>query len=635
MAGFTAKVNGVFDRPRRAAAGTALHGSEAPATVLPQRRHFVSRDHARGRVFGVFFAGTPIVGYHESVRQTPKHTLANHMGTLDEPCYRLRLDDAPAKPSPRPWERPMTLRGETPAADIPAARNPHGGHDASASSTSRRTAAKAAGASGPREPRPERIDFCILGAGAAGRLVALKAAEAGASAMLVAPPDQPPPLTGLFFAPHALIEAANLHHETALGRSTGLYGDEAPLQAPAPRPSGEGLVRHMRHMGEALAGRVSDARLRALRVSTATEPAQFQDARTLRVGNRRIVARRFVLAPGLEWEIPAIPGINEIDYLTPDRPLVASRPVERLAVIGLSDAGIALAQAHRRLGASVTLLPSPADDPARFDDEIFRQALMGLIRDGVAVHFDIAVSRIEAHGREAIVHTAGGNAAGRLEPGQVLLAPRLRPLFTDPGWAAAQIALKDGAPVLDADLRTSNRRVQVAGALAGDDTFSFHLERDADFIVDGALHGRMPARIVPMRYIPTTPGIAVVGLDERAARRAHGRIGVVRAPHARHPAVLARPRGTEPLAGETKIIADGKRRIVGCAIAGDRAGELAGLWSLAVARRLTLDDVGGLAFPDIVRHSLSRRATRLAVFGWPQSRGLLWRLARLWRKLRG
>lgn len=522
----------------------------------------------------------------------------------------------------------MTLPREL-DADVGAARHVAQGHAPTSPATAR-----------DRPPPPSetiKVDFCILGSGIAARLVALKAAETGASVALIVPPTGSDGaaggLTGLFSAPLALIEAANLHHAARITDALRLRDDAD--DADAPRLSGEGLVRHVHHVGEALAARTADPRLRALRVSILTGAAHFEDHRSVRCGEVRIAARRFVVEPAIAWDIPPIPGINEIDYLTPDRPLIASRPVERLVVIGLSDAGLALAQAHRRLGAEVTLLPSPHDDPRHADDEIIRLALMGLVLDGVAVHRNATVNRIEARGREAAVHAATAEGALRLDPAQVLLAPRLRAHFADRGWAAAQITLDGGTPVIDAALRTSNRRIHVIGAGVVTDTFSFHLERDADFIVDALRHGRMPRDIVPVRIVPTTPEIAVVGLDEAAARRACGRINVLRTSNAHHVARLARHRGLASPPGELKVIAARRGRIVGCAIVGDGAGDIAGLWALAIARRLRLDDVGGLSFPDIARHSLTRRATRLETAGWPLGGSLLLRLARLWRKIRG
>lgn len=516
---------------------------------------------------------------------------------------------------------------------------------AGAASSTAATSGKAAVNAVATEPassasQTRKVDFCILGSGIAARLVALKAAEAGASVALIISPDSPAAATrdtpsrlpGLFCAPLALVEAANLHHASRLAAALGLHDDDHPAEA---RPSGEGLVRHMHLVGEALAARTSDARLRALGVSIVHEPARFEDARAVRAGKSRFAARRFVLEPDLEWDVPPVPGIGEIDYLTPDRPAIASRPIDRLVVIGLSDTGLALAQAHRRLGASVTLLPSPHDDPRRANDEIVRLALMGLMHDGVTVKLDATVARVEAHGREAVVHIRAREGEIALEQAQVLVAPRLRPRFADPNWTAAQITLANHAPARDTAFRTSNRRVQVIGADPAAGTFSFRLERDADFIVDSLLQRRMPRHIVPVRAIATSPEIAIVGLDEDAARRAHGRISIVRAPYAHLVARLARHRGLAAPAGELNVIATRSRRIVGCAIVGDGAGDIAGLWALAIARRLTLDDVGELAFPDASRHSLTRRATRLSIVGWPAAGSLLLRLARLWRKIRG
>lgn len=473
-------------------------------------------------------------------------------------------------------------------------------------------------------PETRKVDFCVIGAGPAARHVALKAAEAGASVILITGAEAPSGPASRVHAPLILIETANKAHQHH-------SGIDRPQES---RLSGEDILRHIDHVGHALTAHLSDARLRALRVTIFTDTAHFEDARRLRIGNLCVVARRFVLAPQPEWDIPSVPGLGEIDYLTPDRPLVASRPVERLVVIGLSDAGLALAQAHRRLGAAVTLLPSPHDDSRMLDNEMMRLVLMGLAHDGVRIHPDAVITRIEARGREAVVHASGGNGPLSLDPAQVLLAPRLRTHFADIGWAAARIRLAGDAPTTDAAFRTSNARVAAINTAAAGDLFSFRMEADADTVIDGLLRGGRPARPVSIRAIPTSPAIAIVGLDETAARQAHGRISVMRTPYAHHLSRLARHRGHAAPAGELKVIAAKDRRIIGCEIAGDGALDIAGLWALAIARRLKLDDTGGLGFPDIARHSLTRRATRLSIIWWPRSGSLLLRLVRLWRRIR-
>ncbi|MGI6245021.1 MAG: FAD-dependent oxidoreductase [Pseudochelatococcus sp.] len=491
----------------------------------------------------------------------------------------------------------------------------------------------------------ERVDLCVLGPGAGGRLVAARAAEAGASVLHVSPAGGEANASGSapprpdFMAPLAFIEAASLFHANRVIAGLGLAqaSEAAPGSAP-PLPSGEGLVRHMRRAAAMLSPRLTDARLKALRVRMSVDAARFEDAKTLRVGERNVVARRFVLAPERQWAIPAIPGLAEIDYLTPDRPLVASRPAGRLAVIGFTDASLALAQAHRRLGSEVILLGFSTDERERaaavFGEEALRLILMALIGEGVAVRSDLAVSRVEARGREARVHAVGPSGAETVDVGQVLVAPGTRAIFADPGWQEARIGLHDGAPLLDARLRTSNGRIVAIGADIGGDLFSATLERQADMIVDQALYGRRAGVTPTFRFVPTSPQVAVVGLTEETARR-EGEVRIVRTSFAWHPAHVARYRGSAPVAGEIKVIARPDGRILGCTIVGDGADDLAGMWALAVARRLKLADVAQPAFPDIGRHGLTRRATRLEIFGWPRAGGLLLRLSRWWRMLGG
>ena len=95
--------------------------------------------------------------------------------------------------------------------------------------------------------------------------------------------------------------------------------------------------------------------------------ARFTDPRTIRAGDIEIRPRRFVIATGSHPAIPPIPGLDSVPYLT-NETIFANRELpEHLIVIGGGPIGIEMAQAHRRLGARVTVLDVgpllPRDDP--------------------------------------------------------------------------------------------------------------------------------------------------------------------------------------------------------------------------------------------------------------------------------
>ena len=84
---------------------------------------------------------------------------------------------------------------------------------------------------------------------------------------------------------------------------------------------------------------------------------------TVRPADATIQARRFVLATGSRAAPPPIPGLDDVPFFTNETIFEPSSP-EHLIVIGGGPIGVELAQAHRRLGADVTVLQK-AQPPAQ------------------------------------------------------------------------------------------------------------------------------------------------------------------------------------------------------------------------------------------------------------------------------
>src|SRR5690606_23260427 len=112
--------------------------------------------------------------------------------------------------------------------------------------------------------------------------------------------------------------------------------------------------------------------------------ARFAGPREVIAGNTRIRARRFVVATGSRPAVPPIPGLAETPFLT-NETVWDNRVLPRhLIVIGGGPIGAELAQAHRRLGAAVTIVEMarllPRDDP-----ELAAVLRRRLLAEGVAL----------------------------------------------------------------------------------------------------------------------------------------------------------------------------------------------------------------------------------------------------------
>ena len=89
-----------------------------------------------------------------------------------------------------------------------------------------------------------------------------------------------------------------------------------------------------------------------------------------------------MIATGSSPAMPPIPGLDEMPYLTNETIFDLKRCPEHLIIIGAGPIGLELAQAHRRLGAEVTVLEA-ATPLAKDDPECAAIVLDQLAREGV------------------------------------------------------------------------------------------------------------------------------------------------------------------------------------------------------------------------------------------------------------
>jgi pyruvate/2-oxoglutarate dehydrogenase complex dihydrolipoamide dehydrogenase (E3) component len=101
----------------------------------------------------------------------------------------------------------------------------------------------------------------------------------------------------------------------------------------------------------------------------------------------------------------------------------------------------------------------------------------------------------------------------------------------------------------------------------------------------------------------TEPELAQVGLTEAQARERRIKIRIARWPY--HDNDRAQIEGETH--GHIKVITTRKGRIVGASIVGAQAGELIGLWALAIAQRLNIRALTGFVLPYPTLGELGKR----------------------------
>ncbi|WP_196259991.1 FAD-dependent oxidoreductase [Pelagibacterium limicola] len=463
--------------------------------------------------------------------------------------------------------------------------------------------------------RNERVDLCVIGAGPAGLAAAERALELGASTAIVEAVEMGGVALNWGALPaHALAASARRAHDIRTAADLGIGAED-------PRVNFARLNAHIKSVVEDARPNVSAERLAAKGAEVIRHPAAFTSPSTIAAGERRIKARRFILATGSRPHIPEIPGLEGVPFHTPETIFEITRRPAHLIVIGGGATGTTLAQAHRRLGCEVTLVDmlAPLGDE---DVELAVPVLDGLEREGVAIFANTGVVAVEGDENNVVVTLRTG-ADERTISGSYLLVATGRSANLDTlDLGKARVKRGRGGVALDMVSRTSNHRIYCVGDAAG--TRSVHAARFMGaWAATHALGPRLGLFLPPVlpRLIATDPEIAAVGLTEAQARARHGlNFSVTRFPLAG----LDKARVHARREGHAKLLTTRRGRLVGAGFCGDGAGELAGLFGLVIAQRLTLHDLAGLLAPYPALSEIASLSAARYAADHPQS--LAWRV---------
>jgi pyruvate/2-oxoglutarate dehydrogenase complex dihydrolipoamide dehydrogenase (E3) component len=443
-------------------------------------------------------------------------------------------------------------------------------------------------------------DLCVVGGGSGGLSVAAIAASFGVSVVLVERDRMGGDCLNVGCVPSKALIAAGERAQAI--RDAGRFG----LERGEPRTNYARVRDHVQGVIAAIAPNDSAERFTALGVRVIRGEARFTDRRTLVAADVTIRARRFVLATGSRPAVPPIPGLADVAYLTNETVFDLTRRPERLVVIGGGPIGVELAQAHRRLGAEVSLVEAGRLLP-REDAELAAVVERRLAAEGVDIRAGAQVAAVEARGDRIAVLLEGGEA---IEASHLLIATGRTPTIDGLGLEAAHIAADRTGIVVGRSLRTSNRRVYAIGDCAGGAGAAYRLTHSANhqagLVIRNALF-RLPVDVHadPMpRVTFTDPELAAVGMSEDDARAASRRFRILRWPLSENDRAQAE-RATD---GLVKAIVTPRGRILGCAIAGPRAGELIAPWALAMRKGLKVQDLAGTVFPYPTLSEASKRA---------------------------
>jgi mercuric reductase len=427
---------------------------------------------------------------------------------------------------------------------------------------------------------PEHFDLIVLGSGSAARDGARKASsEHGARVALVERERWGGGCPNVACRPtKAYLVAADLVHDVnELAPQMGI--DVGPA-----RPE-LGRIRAWKRSLQRTQDSWRDLLSNAYEVVEGE--ASFVDARTVRVGDRELSAERILIATGSRTAVPAIPGIDEVDWIDHITGLELTEVPASLLVLGGGPVGLEFGQIFARFGSRVTIVNGAAHMAARADREAAEALQAALEEEGIEL---VHESRARA------VRRNDGGVAVTLDPsGREIAAERLllasgRSInIAELNLEAAGVEYTPRAIAVDEHLRTNVDGIWAAGDVTGIQ-FTPTAQYQARIAVDDMFGNA--AVTADYTYLPTAiftdPEIAGVGLTEAAATEqgydvdavVHPLAGVTRAQYvaAKH--------------GLFKVVFDAAtRRVLGVHVVSRGASDIVQGLALALKLGATVDDL--------------------------------------------
>ena len=436
-------------------------------------------------------------------------------------------------------------------------------------------------------------DLCIVGAGSGGLTLAAGAVQMGARVVLVEGAEMGGDCLNSGCVPSkALLATAKAAQALRDGAGFGVAAVEPEVDFAASRDFVQRVIGR-------IAPADSQARFEGLGVQVIRAWGRFISPHELQAGEDVVVARRFVIATGSQPLVPGLAGLDQVPYLTNETIFALRERPEHLIIIGGGPIGIEMAQAHRRLGSTVTVIEG-ARALGRDDREAAAVVVGRLRAEGVTVLEGVAVASV-APG-PVVVLADGRRVAGS----HLLLAMGRKVALERLDLAAAGVAATHKGVTVDGRLRSSNRRIFAVGDVAGGLQFTHVASYQAGIVLRQMVLG-LPANLRG-DHIPwvtySDPELAQIGPTEAEARAKHGAaLTVVRADFAHNDRAVTEGRDE----GFLKVMVL-RGRPIGVTIVGHGAGELIGLWALAISQRLKMSAVAGMVMPYPTYGEASKRA---------------------------
>ncbi len=442
----------------------------------------------------------------------------------------------------------------------------------------------------------------VIGAGAAGLVVATGAAKAGKKVLLIENGTYGGDCTNFGCIPSkSLLASAHIGHAIRSSHKFGVEISTTQFKA-------DKALDRVRRIVQEVVSHENPEALEKLGVATLTGQASLQSPNLLEVAKKDgtiqlISLKKLVIATGSHPHIPAIQGIESVNYLTNETIFDLKTIPKRLVVLGAGPIGCEMAQAFSRLGSEVSIIGTrqvllPREGPQA--QEVLRDVFE---KEGIKLFLGFDTVQASAMNQEIILEVVSQKDGLKqcLSATHLLVATGRRPSIAMLQLEKANIVSKDGAIVVDAYGRTSQKHIWAIGDVCGPPFFTHWAEHQARAVLFNILApSPLKRKIYKTLHVPhvtfTDPEIASLGTAEHELlqKTASNRICTQHVPFSQNDRALT---SDETEGFVTIHCKKWSSRIVGTTIVGSRAGEMLCQIATAVQEKIPLRRLANVIHP--------------------------------------
>ncbi len=239
--------------------------------------------------------------------------------------------------------------------------------------------------------------------------------------------------------------------------------------------------------------------------------AKFIGKKTLQVGKDTIIADKIFICAGARPNIPLIPGLKEVPYITSDEALRLQKQPKKLTIIGGGYIAAELAHFFGALGTKVTIIQRGNLLMNNEDSEI-AQRFTEVYKRKHKVILNADIKRVHKKGKNIIVETNKGQftgdtlliATGRIPNSDILNVKATGVKTNERGFVKVNEYLETNVP-----------GIWAIGDIAGIYMLKHSANLEALYVVSNAFRTKVPVDYYAMPHAAfSSPQVAGVGKTE-------------------------------------------------------------------------------------------------------------------------